>query len=65
MTKGSNVHEHSERTAIAAYGAKFVIIVDQGSRGESVLPEGEGGETEVLIVDHHLSDEFPPGATVR
>lgn len=64
VTKGSNVHEESEREAIARYGARFIVIVDQGSRSQPVLPVGQVLDTEVLIVDHHLSDEFPPGAQV-
>lgn len=40
--------------------AAFIIVVDQGSRpGPPLVPDAE-----VLIIDHHLSDEFPEGATV-
>ncbi|KAG9010324.1 hypothetical protein FRB94_010674 [Tulasnella sp. JGI-2019a] len=63
LAKGSNVHEVSERQAIAMYETKFIVVVDQGSRGQPVLLDGDD-DTEVLIIDHHLSDEFPPRATV-
>lgn len=41
---------------------KWVIVLDQGSRGgKSVIDDREA---RVLVVDHHLSDEFPEGAMV-
>jgi len=65
VAKGLNVHEQKERERMEVYGARYVIAVDQGSRaGDSLV--GRSGEDEVktLIVDHHLSDEFPKGALV-
>lgn len=62
VSKGSNVHEEREHTAIRALGASFVIVIDQGSRPTRATAEGD--EAEVLVIDHHLSDGFPPGATV-
>lgn len=63
VSKGSNVHEEGEHQAIRRLGAAFVIFVDQGSRPTRVTSEDD--EAEVLIVDHHLSDKFPPGSTVQ
>lgn len=47
------------------YGAKYVIAVDQGSRGGEPLVSYKGEqEVKTLIVDHHWSEEFPDGALV-
>lgn len=49
-----------ERTFPTSGGPTRCLVLDQGSRpGEALLP---GVET--LIIDHHLSDSFPAGATV-
>lgn len=56
VSKGSNVHEESEGVKIEEYGARYIIVVDQGSRG--------GGVVKTLIVDHHWSEDFPEGALV-
>ncbi|TCD63557.1 hypothetical protein EIP91_005228 [Steccherinum ochraceum] len=65
VSKGSNVHEEEERTQMQTYGAKYVIAVDQGSRGGGPLLEStDGGEVKCLVVDHHWSKEFPDGALV-
>lgn len=59
-SKGSSVHDETERDAMRAKQAAFVIVVDQGSRpGPPLVPDAE-----VLVIDHHLSDGFPEGATV-
>ena len=42
---------------------KFIIVVDQGSR--AAPPVVDSPDTKSLIIDHHLSDEFPKNATVR
>ena len=42
---------------------KYIIIVDQGSR--AAPPVVDSPDTKALIIDHHLSDEFPENATVR
>ena len=61
--KGSSIHDEVERLAMKEKGPKFIIVVDQGSRpGPPVVDEPE---TKSLIIDHHMSDEFPQGATVR
>lgn len=60
--KNSNVHDQVERTAMQAKKPKYIIIVDQGS--QAAPPVIESDDTKSLIIDHHLSDEFPKGATV-
>jgi hypothetical protein len=42
--------------------ASYIVILDQGSRGGP--PVVDSTETETLILDHHLSDEFPERAKV-
>ena len=65
VEKGSNVHEDDERIKMESYGAKYVIAVDQGSRGGGPLVGSvDGKEVKTLIVDHHWSDEFPEGSLV-
>lgn len=41
---------------------KYIIVVDQGSR--SAPPVVDSTDTKALIIDHHLSDDFPRHATV-
>ncbi|THH21433.1 hypothetical protein EUX98_g8386 [Antrodiella citrinella] len=43
VVKGSNIHNEDERERMQAYGAKYVIAVDQGSRGGAPLV-GKPGE---------------------
>ena len=62
VQKGSNIHEETERQAMLEKKPAFIIILDQGSRGGP--PIIDYAETKSLIIDHHLSDEFPQGATV-
>ncbi|KAI0820597.1 hypothetical protein BC628DRAFT_1396292 [Trametes gibbosa] len=58
-SKGSNIHTPVSRAAIMAFGARFVIATDQGSRaGPPIAPE----PARTLVVDHHFSNEFPSGA---
>ncbi|KAL9119271.1 MAG: hypothetical protein Q9187_004177 [Circinaria calcarea] len=62
VTKGSNIHQESERRAMEQKNPKYVIVVDQGSRaGPSVIDRADASS---LIIDHHLSDEFPQNALV-
>lgn len=42
---------------------KYVIVVDQGSRAGPEVIGSPGVKS--LIIDHHLSDEFPKHALVR
>ena len=42
---------------------KYIVVVDHGSRkGPPVV---DSAETRALIIDHHLSDEFPQDAMVQ
>jgi len=67
-----NIHDEEERERMKEKRAKWIIVLDQGSRsGRPVVDSGdegiEGGKPKgvrCLIVDHHLSDEFPDGAEV-
>ncbi|KIP03310.1 hypothetical protein PHLGIDRAFT_111054 [Phlebiopsis gigantea 11061_1 CR5-6] len=58
--KGANPHREDERARLAAHHVQYAIIVDQGSRPGPVLVLGAKN----LLVDHHLSDEFPEDTTV-
>lgn len=62
VEKGSNVHSPTEQDKANAYGAKWILCVDQGSRPGPPLNQEEGSRT--LIIDHHWSDEFPKDAEV-
>ena len=60
--KGANMHIEGEREAMRQKGARYIIVVDHGSRkGPAVV---DGGDVRALIIDHHLSDEFPENAMV-
>ncbi|ORY64827.1 DHH family protein [Pseudomassariella vexata] len=61
ISKGSNIHEDKERTAMAAYKPGYVIVLDQGSRRS---PPVIDAPHKALVIDHHhaLEDEFPQGA---
>lgn len=62
VQKGSNIHAEEERTLMAKMCPKFVIVLDQGSRdGPPVIADSDA---RCLIIDHHLSDEFPRDAIV-
>jgi single-stranded DNA-specific DHH superfamily exonuclease len=63
VQKGSNIHEEHERELMLAVQPKFVIVLDQGSRGGPPVIDDEGARS--LIIDHHLSDDFPQNAAVR
>ncbi|MCJ1291383.1 hypothetical protein MMC34_002926 [Xylographa carneopallida] len=62
VKKGTNIHDEEERASMQAKDPKFVIVVDQGSR--SGPPVVDDQDAQSLIIDHHLSDEFPKDATV-
>ena len=62
LRKGRNIHDEDERAAMHAKQPKYVIVLDQGSRGGRSVVDGE--EVKVLVLDHHYSDEFPEGALV-
>ncbi len=63
INKNVTIHDETERAAMLAKDPKYIIIVDQGSR--AAPPVVDSLNTKVLIIDHHLSDEFPENATVR
>lgn len=60
VSKGSNIHDIEERAKIEESGVKYIIIVDQGSRGGPAIAEG----VKTLLVDHHWSKEFPENTLV-
>jgi single-stranded DNA-specific DHH superfamily exonuclease len=62
VQKGSNIHEEFERNAMLEKKPKFVIVLDQGSRGGP--PVIEDTQARSLVIDHHLSDNFPKDAEV-
>ena len=61
--KGSNIHDEAQRKAMQEKSPRYVIVVDQGSRAGP--PVVDSPEVESLIIDHHLSDEFPKDALVH
>ncbi|WRT63865.1 uncharacterized protein IL334_000790 [Kwoniella shivajii] len=66
LTKGNNVHSDFERNLMDSSGAEKVVVLDQGSRpGRSIVPPlpNQKGKR-VLVVDHHMSDEWPEGSQV-
>ena len=62
VQKGANVHFEEERAAMKAKEPKYIIVVDQGSI--AAPPIVDSPDVEALIIDHHLSDEFPKDAMV-
>ncbi|WWC85785.1 uncharacterized protein L201_000652 [Kwoniella dendrophila CBS 6074] len=66
LTKGNNVHSDYERNLMDSTKAEKVIVLDQGSRpGRSIVPPlPDQKEKRVLVVDHHMSDEWPEGSQV-
>ncbi len=62
VQKGSNIHEEDERKLMLEKRPSYVIVLDQGSRnGPPVIDDPEAKS---IIIDHHLSDEFPKNAQV-
>lgn len=41
---------------------KYIVVVDQGSR--PAPPIVDSPDVKSLVIDHHLSDEFPQDALV-
>ncbi|RXK38730.1 hypothetical protein M231_04040 [Tremella mesenterica] len=65
LQKGTNVHTNEERARLAQFGVDRAVVLDQGSRpGPSLLPTGDPSTMNVLIVDHHMSTEWPEGSKV-
>ena len=62
LKKGCNIHDESERVAMLSKDPKYIIVVDQGSR--SAPPLVASPDAKALIIDHHLSDEFPENTLV-
>ena len=62
LSKGSTIHDNSEMGLMAKKEAKYVVVLDQGSRRSP--PIVDPLDTKALIIDHHLSDEFPDHAMV-
>lgn len=62
VKKGHSIHDEEEREAMKAKNPKYIIVVDQGSRAAPSVVEDS--DVKSLIIDHHLSDEFPSGAMV-
>jgi hypothetical protein len=62
LRKGTNVHDEVEREAMAAKDPSFIVVLDQGSRGGP--PVVADPKVQSLIIDHHLSDDFPESAQV-
>lgn len=64
LTKGSNVHDESERRLMSSQNPSFVIVLDQGSRPSPPLVDNK--DARVLILDHHWAEDgqFPEGAEV-
>ena len=62
LPKGATVHDQAERESMLAKRPSMIIVVDQGSRpGPRIV---DSPDVKCLIIDHHLSDEFPQDATV-
>ncbi|SNX86904.1 uncharacterized protein MEPE_05613 [Melanopsichium pennsylvanicum] len=69
MTKGSNPSASAQREAMTAYNAKWIIVLDQGSRnGPALVPGAELGwksdrmnAVRTMVVDHHWLEEASSG----
>ena len=69
MTKGSNPAAEVQRQAMTAYNAKWIIVLDQGSRnGPALVPGAEHGwqsekpdAVRTMVVDHHWLEPGAPG----
>ncbi|KAL9001933.1 MAG: hypothetical protein Q9188_005118 [Gyalolechia gomerana] len=62
VAKGNSIHDEQEREAMKAKDPNCIIVVDQGSRPAPPVVDTPG--VKCLIIDHHLSDEFPEDAMV-
>uniref|UniRef100_V5ECG9 Uncharacterized protein n=2 Tax=Kalmanozyma brasiliensis (strain GHG001) TaxID=1365824 RepID=V5ECG9_KALBG len=69
MTKGSNPAAEGQRDSMSEYGAKWIVVLDQGSRnGPPIVPGAEHGwesghpeAVRTMVVDHHWLAEGSPG----
>ncbi|KAI1133219.1 DHH phosphoesterase [Nemania abortiva] len=61
LQKGRNIHDESERKAMAAHEPAFIFVLDQGSRKS---PPVIDAPHKALVIDHHwaLEDDFPEGS---
>lgn len=61
LQKGKNIHDESERTAMAAFDPVYIFVLDQGSRKS---PPVIDQPHKALVLDHHhaLEDDFPEGS---
>ncbi|KAI0204815.1 DHH phosphoesterase [Astrocystis sublimbata] len=61
LQKGCNIHDESERAAMAAHEPAFIFILDQGSR---MSPPVIDAPHRAIVIDHHWATEkdFPEGA---
>lgn len=61
LQKGCNIHDVTERKAMAASDPAFIFILDQGSRKS---PPVIDASHQALIIDHHwaLGNDFPQGS---
>lgn len=66
VRKGSNVHEESERQAMAAHEPAYIFVLDQGSCKSAAPVIDDDGCSRALVIDHHWAgpdgDDFPAGA---
>lgn len=62
IKKGATIHTEEERAAMQAKDPKQIVVVDQGSVASS--PVVDSPDVQSLIIDHHLSNEFPKNAMV-
>jgi nanoRNase/pAp phosphatase (c-di-AMP/oligoRNAs hydrolase) len=62
VQKGTGIHDEAERTLMAAEEPGYIIVLDQGSRGGP--PVIDNPTCKSLILDHHISDDFPQNAIV-
>ncbi|ROW01057.1 hypothetical protein VSDG_02825 [Cytospora chrysosperma] len=61
LKKGNNIHDQSERAAMAAHDPAYIFVLDQGSRKS---PPVIDTFHKALVIDHHyaLDDDFPEGS---
>lgn len=61
LHKGYNIHDETERKAMAALDPAFIFVLDQGSRNS---PPVIDASHQALIIDHHwaLDNDFPRGS---
>ena len=62
VAKGATIHDEPERASMKEKDPEYVVVLDQGSRpGPPIV---DGPDVKCLLIDHHLSDEFPDNALV-